>query len=136
MENQFAQYNGVYVRFHTTYPQPNGVFLDINRARTRPFPKWDAMQYATMTHGILHILPVDGSEDIKTKPWVLLDKDNGSPEYGIGYLWLFSSKKEAVAHKKAQNAKKICARLVGTWHIDEISSEFLKQKKLGIKTNK
>lgn len=37
--------------------------------------------------------------------WVLLDCDNGNPELGFGYCWVFPTRREARAHRSAQNAR-------------------------------
>lgn len=47
--------------------------------------------------------------------WFMVDLDNGhrsgKPWEGIGYVWVFKTKKEAMAHRSKQHKKKTNARL-------------------------
>lgn len=47
--------------------------------------------------------------------WVMFDLDNGhqwnSRDIGKGYIWVFESRKKALAHRKAQHSNRDNARL-------------------------
>lgn len=49
------------------------------------------------------------------RAWLLFDLDNGHSwglnDSGKGYVWVFKTKKEAIAHKKLQKTKPFAAQL-------------------------
>lgn len=49
------------------------------------------------------------------RAWLLFDLDNGHSwglnDHGKGYVWVFKTKKEAIAHKKLQKARPFAAQL-------------------------
>lgn len=73
-------------------------------------------------------LVIDGSptED----QWLLLDRDNGNPENGEGYVWIFSDYEDANEHRLIQNRDSFNACLLGPWRVGDCTSEFLKQMRL------
>lgn len=50
--------------------------------------------------------------------WFLLDVENGDIFNGRGYVWIFETKQQALAHKQKQHSSnKLAARLDGPWKI-------------------
>lgn len=45
--------------------------------------------------------------------YILWDKDNGSQQGNVGYIWVFPTKQDAEEHRKEQHSKKYNARLSG-----------------------
>lgn len=49
------------------------------------------------------------------RAWIMWDMDNGHAwgqnDAGKGYLWVFSTRKDAMTHRKAQHSKKHHAKL-------------------------
>ena len=49
------------------------------------------------------------------RAWIMFDLDNGHSwgknDPGKGYIWVFRTKREALAHKKYQNTREFAAKL-------------------------
>lgn len=60
--------------------------------------------------------------------WLLLDRDNGNPECGHGYVWIFPTRQAARDHKREQNAKPCSARVLGPWRVRDCTSESFKRE--------
>lgn len=77
----------------------------------------------------------DGSLQIEGNPgpkkWALLDKDNGNPECGHGYLWIFDKRDDAREHRRKQNSDPDPTRAVlrGPWRVESLTSDFLKKER-------
>lgn len=56
------------------------------------------------------------------RAWIMWDLDNGHAwgknDSGKGYMWVFPTKKEALAHKKEQSARKHGAKLSAPFKIE------------------
>lgn len=85
----------------------------------------DHMDYPVLTTARLVIQGNPGPDE-----WLLLDRDNGNPEIGRGYVWIFKTRKAARDHKRKQNRTAKNAKLLGPWRVREVSSESLKHERL------
>lgn len=76
-------------------------------------------------------LSIDNVFDVELpgSVWVLLDQNNGNPENGHGYLWLFKTREDARNHKKNQNGGNLSATLCGPYKSSEVTISFLKKKR-------
>jgi hypothetical protein len=91
----------------------------------RAGPRRDANGYVILTRGTIQI---EGDPD--RDEWLLLDKSNGNPENGHGYVWVFPTRQAARDHKRRQNANPKNATLLGPWRVRACTSEFLKRERL------
>lgn len=56
------------------------------------------------------------------KEWALLDIDNGNPERGYGYLWIYNTREKARVHKRLQNTPSLYnAELIGPWQVMKLT---------------
>jgi hypothetical protein len=85
----------------------------------------DARGYPVLTTARLVIEGNPGPTE-----WLLLDRDNGNPETGRGWVRVFKTRKAARDHKRKQNANPNNARVIGPWRVRDCTSEFLKIERL------
>jgi hypothetical protein len=73
----------------------------------------------------------DGKIDLekgtpKNLIWAVLDQDNGNPELGFGYLWLFEAHDDALTKLQSYlDNKDRAVALCGPFHIKHINRDFL-----------
>ena len=61
----------------------------------------------------------------KNLPWILLDQDNGNPECGHGFLWLFESQEHAMRHLMQHLQNENYTQVTGPFHRSHLTKKFL-----------